>query len=87
MDLLVDKALMKMGYDIGGWDSKAMVMDIIITLTVGVILYPFCIIKEFHRIRIMGILICISNMAILIIVLLYLALFGVHWYTPSSNPT
>ena len=45
----MDKLLESFGVDIG---QNPIVMDIIVVLAVGVIVYPLCIVKEFHRIKV-----------------------------------
>jgi hypothetical protein len=49
LDYAVDKLLESAGVEIG---QNPIVMDIIVVLAVGVIVYPLCIVKEFHRIKV-----------------------------------
>jgi hypothetical protein len=48
----VDKLLDSAGVEIG---QNPIVMDIIVVIAVGVIVYPLCIVKEFHRIKVSAI--------------------------------
>jgi len=52
LDYMVDRALMAAGWDIGDQEQGAFIMDLIVTLVVCIYLYPLCIIKEFHRIKV-----------------------------------
>jgi hypothetical protein len=45
----VDKVLDFAGVEIG---QNPIVMDIIVVLALGVIVYPLCILREFHRIKV-----------------------------------
>ena len=52
MDYLIDKILLSMGFDIGETETRKVVLDVLITIFTALLLYPLCIIKEFHRIKV-----------------------------------
>ena len=45
----MDKVLDFAGVEIG---KNPIVMDIIVVIALGVIVYPLCILREFHRIKV-----------------------------------
>jgi hypothetical protein len=55
LDYMVDRALMAGGWDVGDQDKGAFIMDLVVTLVVCIYLYPLCIIKEFHRIKVIAV--------------------------------
>jgi hypothetical protein len=60
-------------------------MDVLITLAIAGILYPLCMIKQFHKIKTIGVLICIANGFILLVLISYLAIFGVDYYKGGNH--
>lgn len=43
---------MKLGYDVGDQPEEALIMDVIVTLILSIVIFPLCIMKEFHKIRV-----------------------------------
>lgn len=82
--MLVDNIILWAGVDLGNQTQEALLMDIVVTLIVAFLLYPLCMIKEFHKIKTIGMLICISNGTILVVLAAYLAYFGVDWYKGTN---
>ena len=72
------------GVDLGDQTDQALVMDIVVTMVIAFMLYPLCMIKEFHKIKIIGMLICAANGTILLVLMAYLSYFGVNWYKGTS---
>jgi hypothetical protein len=82
LDYLSDQLLMTFGYDA---KNDGILMDLVLTLVISLILYPLCIIKEFHKIKNIGITICITNLLILLIVAGYLIVLGPSWYVHQEQ--
>ncbi len=52
MDFLIDQMILDFGYDVGDQPRGAKIMDLIVILIISAYLYPLCIIKDFHRIKV-----------------------------------